>query len=702
MTRRGVAVRRLAGPLLGLVASLAGLSLLGSRLASGFEQKTVDARMRLRGPKQAAPEVVVCAIDAASIDRLGQWPWSRVVLADLVRRLEEGGARAVALDVVFSEPSRCGFHEDDALAAAIREAGNVVLGYYFSSEHGAAAPPERPLPVDAAVLPPGGFPELPSYAGLEANLPALEAAARGSGHFVVQPDADGTVRHYSLILSHDGRIWPSLALRAVQVFAGSPPIHVAPRPGGVPEIRLGDLRVPISERGELSIGYRAPFGRTFRYLSASEVLAGRAPPGSLSDKLVFVGATEPGIGDVRTSPLDLAVPGVEIHATVADNLIHRRFLRDGAPEAALGLLAVLTLGPLCGVIAALAPRPLAGAAAAAGILLLYAALTHVALAVADRHLFLFVPAATGLAATTAASVWRNVFSEAKAREIRRTFARFVSEAVVEEMLRDPERVRLGGEKRELTVLFADIRGFTALSERLPPERVVELLNGFLTPVTRILLERGGTLDKYMGDAVMAFFGAPVAQPDHARRACEAALAIRSETARLAEASRRAGEPALACGIGLNTGPMAVGNMGSTMIFDYTVVGDHVNLGSRLEALTRHYGVDVLVSEFTRRAAGDGFVFRELDRVRVRGRSEPVGVFELFGTGPMRPEDETFLDAFASGLSSWRAGDAEGAARLLRRAAALRPGDGPSERFLREIAEGRTPDAAMTDSPKPSP
>lgn len=626
-------VGRWTGPALGLAVSLGALALMRSTLGVGFEQRTVDSRLRIRGATGAASEVVVCAIDAESVDRLGQWPWPRTVLADLVRRLHAAGARVIAFDVVFSEPSRCGVGEDDALAAAIREAGNVVLGYYLTQEPG---PPEGsaeglPAPVEIAAIPPAGFPEVPSYSRVETNLPALAAAAAAQGHFVIRPDADGTVRHYAAIVLHRGDAFPGLALRAVQVSRGSPPIALRPHQGRVPRLSLGEEAIPVSERGELWINFPGPFRRSFRYVPVADVVEGRVDPSLFRDRLVFVGATETGIGDVRTTPFDLIAPGVEVHAAVADNLIHRRFLRDGAPQTMLGLVAALVLGPLCGAFATWPRRPGAGVAAVLLVLAGYVAAAQIALFAASTHLHLVGPVLAATGGFTLAVVWRNLFAEARSRQLRAIFGRLVSESVIEEVLRAPDAVRLGGEKREMTVLFSDIRGFTALAERLPPERVVEILNDFLGPMSRIVIERGGTLDKYMGDALMAFFGAPTLQPDHAARACETALAMRAALAELNAGWQARGLPSLTAGIGLNSGPMAVGYMGSEGRLDYTVIGDQVNLGSRLEGLTATYGVDVIVGESTRLAAGDRFEFRELDLVRVKGRSEPVRIYQLVGT-----------------------------------------------------------------------
>ncbi len=676
---------RLATLGLGLAAAAIVLPLFRSGVLHGVELKTMDARMRLRGAIPPTSEVVVVAVDARSVDRLGQWPWPRAVLADLVRRISSAGARTIALDMVFAEPSREGPTQDEELASALREAGSVVLGFFLTGEEGEPGLALEPPPgIELAVTPRGGFSEIPAWPGIEANLALLAGAAPAAGHFGVLPDADGTVRHYSLVARHRETFYPALALRAVQAYLGAPGLSLRPDRRGLPRLLVGELELPASERGELWVNFLGPYRRTFAYHPAADVLDGRVAAEAFDDKLVFVAATETGLSDLRTTPWDNVAPGVEVHATVADNLLRRRFIRDGAPETLLGMAAILLLGPAGGAFAAFSRRPARGALLAATAVAAYAGLTQLAFVRGSRHLELVAPLGALALGYTAAAVWRNVFAEARAREIRATFSRFVSPAVVEEMLRDPDRVRLGGEKRELTVLFADLRGFTTMSERLPPEQVGTLLNEFMTPMTQVLLDRGGTLDKYMGDAIMGFFGAPLAQPDHARRGCETALAMREALRRLNHGWAQRDLPRLALGIGLNSGPMAVGNMGSAMIFDYTVIGDEVNLGSRLEGLTRLYGVEAVASEATVAAAGPGFAFRELDRVRVKGRREPVRVFELAAPEDAAASDRAFTTDFAAGLAAWREGDFPRAERSFREAAARRPDDGPTRLYLERL------------------
>jgi adenylate cyclase len=682
---------RLAALALGAAASAAVAALELTGALDPLEAVVTDFQMRLRGPRPVDPRVAIVAVDEASIDALGRWPWPRACLAALVDRLAAAGARVVAFDVVLSEPTRsppgCDLAgEDAALAAAIARAGNVVLGYFFRREAprpstaGAAAGPEgfsppgcygAPAPAPAAlppadgllagrpfqvVLEPRGRPfPVPARPAIEPNLAAFAAAAAGEGFFSHER-RQGVQRHYELVNRYQGRYYPALALAATAAFADAP-LSLRPYQGRLPEVRLGEGRVPADEGGRLWLDYRGPAG-SFATHSAAAVLAGRVPPAALAGKLVFVGATETGIGDVAATPFGAEVPGVEIHATAADNLLGGRWLHDTAVQYGLSLVALLLAGPLVALLVTGVERHLAGSLLAIAAVAAWPALCHLAFRAAGWHLAALPPVLAGAVALVAVLRYQVGTVEARARFIRRAFQHYLSPAVVEEMLAEPDRdPALGGERREMTVLFSDIRGFTTFAETLDSEAVVRLLNEFFTPMTRLVLAEGGTLDKYMGDAMMAFFGAPLAQPDHARRACAAALAMRAELARLNErwrAERRFPEgAALGIGVGLNSGEMSVGNMGSDEVFDYTVIGDNVNLGSRIEGLNKLYGTEVLVSGATALRAGDGFLFREVDRVRVKGKTEAVALYELVAARPAPAGAEERAAAFAAALAAFR-------------------------------------------------
>lgn len=690
-------IARLWTPLaLGFAASLLALGLQAAGAFQRWELPAMDAVMALRGPAPPDPRVVICAVDAASIDRYGRWPWSRARMAEVVQRLAAEGARVIAFDVVFSEPSRSDeavdlTWEDDALAAALQRAGNVVLGYYFRRDGAAGDGTARPASpgADPANLtpsaveqvlgePPGGFTVLQREV-VEPNLDLFAAAAASQGFFSTEGRRGGVARHYELVVAHDGGYYPALALRAVALFTGQA-LRLEPAAGAVPRLRLGERPLATDERGSLWLDFRGPAG-SFPTYGAGHLLAGRTPPGAFDGRIVLFGSSEAGIGDLHATPFGGEVPGVEVHATAVDNLLTGRAVRDGALQGAMSLAALLLLGPLvAGVVAAIRRYGLA-VALAAGLVAAWPVAAYGAFRAAGWHLEIVAPAAAGLLALVAALAYRIGFADREARRIRETFSRYVSQAVVEEMLAHPERIRLGGERRELTVLFADIRGFTTLAEGLDPEAVARLLNRFFTPMTRRVLAAGGTLDKYMGDALMAFFGAPLPQDDHAARACRAALGLEAELARLNAAWQQAGGlpggAGLAIGVGLNSGDMVVGNLGSEEVFDYTVVGDNVNLGSRIEGLTRLYGTSILTTEATARAAGGAFLFREVDRVRVKGKKLPVTLCELVAEAPGDPRQRQRVLRFEAGLATYRERDFYRAQRLFESILEDLGDDGPA-------------------------
>jgi adenylate cyclase len=647
-----------------LVAALIGSFAL---LVRTPEELATDLMMRVRGKQRPDPRIVVCAVDGESVHQLGRWPWRRKRVAALIDRLKADGAKVIAMDVVFSDPSPRDADydlsaDDPVLAAAIEKANNVVLGYYFRRERidRNAETLEREVYNEVE----GESPPVPSRPGVEANLPLFAKAAINQGFFSYERES-GVLRHYALAIRYGKGYYPPLALRATELFLGGQGLALASR-SGVVEVKLADRRVLADEQGRLWVSYRGP-AKTFPTIPAWKVLAGKAAPGTFRDKLVFIGVTETGAGDVQSTPFGSEIPGVEVHANVADNLLTGRYIRDTGLLVGISLLAMALLALAVALFVLRTARHRVGAAAAALLVLGWPLLSYAAFLTRGWHLQVVAPVLAGVLALVLSLRVRVAAEEERAQRIRQTFEHYVSGPVVEEMIRHPERVKLGGERREMTVLFSDIRGFTSISETLDPEALVRLLNEFFTPMTRLVLENGGTLDKYMGDALMAFFGAPLAQPDHAARACRAALAMRDELVRLNEGWHRDGKLpphlTLGIGIGLNSGEMSVGNVGSEVVFGYTVIGDNVNLGSRIEGLNKDYGTQILVSEFTARAAGKDFLFCELDSVRVKGKQKPVGIHELLDAAPGSLEQAGRAALFTRGLAAYRAQDFAGAEAL---------------------------------------
>jgi len=450
------------------------------------------------------------------------------------------------------------------------------------------------------------------------------------------------------------------------------------------ELAFGSkLLVPTDARGLLQINYSGGHA-AFPHYSVADILEGRTAPGALSGKVVVVGVTAQGTFDQRITPVDKHAPGVETHANSVETMLSRKFLRRSASVRSLELLVLLVLALLFAWIFARVRVGLALPALFATAAALWVA--NLALFRAGYDVMAALPLIEIGSIFVLVTTYRYAIEERDRRALRKAFQLYLNPDVMDEMLRQPQKLQLGGEERELTVLFSDIRGFTAISEKLPPKALVHLLNEYLSPMTDIVFAKRGTLDKYIGDAVMAFFGAPVENPRHALHCCEAALDMVDELARLRQKWRVDNPeiPHLEIGIGVNSGKMVVGNMGSSQRFNYTVMGDNVNVASRLEGLNKVYGTDILMTEATLRAArawsGDVSV-RELDSVRVMGKEEPVRLFELRGIGPPPTEDLALLAGYARALELYRE-QRFSDARLEFESLSLRyPQDGPSRLFV---------------------
>jgi adenylate cyclase len=680
-------VRRIGAAL--LVAVL-GLYLIGNSLLDLVELKTYDLRLRVHPAPAGDPAVAIAAIDEKSLASFGRWPWSRATMARLVERLDVLGARVIAFDVFFSEAENHALleqiqrleHEqgynpasspyarmkhalaaDSSFARAITQSRRVVLPMVFlvSEEEArfqSAADRQRALatvePQAVKLIRDRGdghldFP-MPETTGLITNLPALTQAARATGHINIAPDRDGTVRWATLVLRYRNLFFPSADLQAVRLYLGDPALTLYAASYGITGIGLGNRTIPTDEFGRALINYRGP-ARSFPTVSVADILNGNTDATLIRDKIVLIGATAPGLGDVRNTPYSV-VPGVEIRANTIQNLLDGNFIHRPGWMFVFDVLLMVTLG---GLLILLLPR--LGLRMSA-VLTATLAVAYLLFAVIDFRLQLVwlnvvYPALLLLVLFVAATLVHYVSAERDKRQIKGAFQHYVPAAVVDQILRNIDDLGLGGEKRELSVLFCDIRGFTTMAESLPPETLVHLLNDYLTRMTEQVFHHDGLLDKYIGDAIMAVYGAPLPHPEHAKRACRTAVDMVRALHDLQPGWQQQGLPKLDLGIGINTGPMVVGNMGSTNRFDYTVIGDAVNLGSRIEALNKQYGTRILLSEFTYRQVKDEFPhLREVDVTTVRGRNEPVRLYEL-----LLPEDYphmNWLKEYARGYDLFRA------------------------------------------------
>lgn len=627
--------------------------------------------------------VAVVDIDEESIARLGQWPWPRTELAELTRRLGQAGASAVAYDVVFSEPDRTSpsaiaeryAHRGAALPEAFARlpshdallaesfAGVPVVTAFFLER----ARQGRDIEPKASFTLHGSLPvaHLESYPGALLPLPELEAAAAGNGFVTLENDADGIVRRVPLVALYRGTAYPALSLEAVRVAraAGSPNLlasdgggEATPSSAAAVAVRLDGIAIPVSDEGEMWVHYPAPGSRAIlpAWAIASGAMDDDALAQAVRGRIVFVGSTAAGLQDLVSTPLSSREGGVMVHAAAAEQILAGDFLER--PDWALGLELVLTL--LLGAgLALLLPRLGAakGALAALGGVGLVAAGSWLAFTQAHYLLdptYPILALAVVYAVQTVAVFYRE---ERQRRYIHAAFDRYLSPELVRQIAADPGRLELGGEEREMSVLMCDIRGFSRISERLSPREVIDFLIQFLTPMSEILLARRATLDKYIGDAILAFWNAPLDDPEHHANAARAALAMIAATGELNRTLP--GRPGtvwpgeVRIGIGLNAGLCCVGNMGSRQRLSYSLIGDTVNVASRLEGLTKLYGVPIVAGHALAEAL-DGFALLELDRVRLVGRDAPESIYALLGED--RADLEPLSRAHAAMLEAYRA------------------------------------------------
>lgn len=629
--------RRLLGLALTGVAALCAFDLLPISLIQTLDQSIYDTRLRLAS---SAPDdrVLIVDIDEASIARIGRWPWDRSRMGELVGTLvERGGARVVGIDIVFAEPQREA-DEDTALARRLRGLP-VVLGYYFTSDRGGRTSGALPPAVLSSQALAGLGTGITAWDGFGANLTSLQEAAAGGGFFNPLIDSDGTVRALPLLAEFRGGLYESFAVAVLRQWLGSASLQLS---GDALSLRgaRGSLRLPLSEALTVLVPFagrvadnRGPAPR-FAYVSAADVLDGRADWSRFKDRIVLIGTSAPGLTDLRATPVRAAFPGVEIHATMIAAALEsiEPGTAGGVPlksrsevSAGLGAVSALVIGGLLAL-----GLPALGALGAVTLSLVAALTLWGCAAIAWNNLGLAMPISAALALVITLLLLNltvGYFVEGRRRRaVAALFGEYVSPALVERMVRDPARFALAGsENRELTILFVDIRGFTRIAETMPPERLREYINAFLTGMTEVVHRYGGTVDKYIGDAVMAFWGAPLDDAQHADHAVAAALSMLEEVQRLNRGFEDKGLPLMRVGIGINTGEVRVGDMGSRLRRTYTVIGDAVNLASRFEALTKHYDASIIVGETTVELAR-GHRFAALGKAQVIGRNEPVMVY----------------------------------------------------------------------------
>jgi adenylate cyclase len=662
--------------------------------------KSFDLYQQLKPREYKPVPVRFIDLDDESLARLGQWPWPRTRVAALVERLKQAGAAAIALDIVFSEPDRTSPRQivelwpetpetetlrrtisvlpdhDEVLAQAIGDAKNVVVGFAATGEAGAGATPTLKAGMSWAGDSPMEF--VHDYAGAVVSLPGIDAAGTGTAALSMSSEHDGILRRLPLLINYNETLYPTLSAESLRVAQGaanylikssgaSGVISFGARTGII-AVRVGRFTVPTDNEGRVWL-YDSGLVPE-RRLAAWRVMAGEFEPGLIAGNIVVVGTSAAGLEDLHSTPLAATMSGSEAQLQVIEQMLTGEFLQR--PDWARG--AEMTMLVLIGLVVTIATARLGAGLSAtitAGMLAGGLGLSWYLYTNEGFLLDPIYPAVTSVTVYLGASLMAYLRTEHERKHIREAFSHYMSPVMVERLADHPDQLRLGGEIRELTLLFSDLRGFTSISEKYDAEQLTSLVNRFLTPMTEVTLNHGGTVDKYMGDAMMAFWNAPLDDADHARSAALAALELRQCLAPLnEELEAEARERGIAfiplkIGIGVNTGDACVGNMGSEQRFDYSALGDEVNLASRLEGMSKQYGVDIVISGSTRDHLPD-FTVLELDRVRVVGKTVPVTVHTLLSdeTLGQDPEFQAGRESHDAMLQAYRAQEWDRAAELV--------------------------------------
>ncbi len=658
--------RWLGMPLVVIMAVVALLiALMQPAFLENIERKTLDERFVLRGPIPHDPHIVILAIDNASVTEVGRWPWSRDKIAAIVDRvLGEYGAKALGFDIIFSEEQRNPLTESlrmmqqsqqvDPYAAQwlyqhqplgdvdrtletvfAKYHDRIVAGYFFYGSQEVATEAAKSKIEDemwiasasaySSKVAKGGEAMIPYVAAIEGNLQRFSSVVDAEGFFNFFPDQDGMVRKVPLMVQRDGLVLPNLGIQTLSIYLGHAPLSMTADVTGVTAVSVGSHRIPTDANGAMLLNHYGP-GMTFTHVAAADVLAGRADPALFKDALVLFGATAIGIVDMRPTPFDEKFPGVENHAAGINNILHDEALERPAWLEVNELAAVFLLSLLLGWAVRRRSALTQGAIVIIAPVLLACVSFY---AFTEYHLWVKVTyLVLGVLMTTMPTTLLEYVVEAGRRSfITDAFSRYLAPELVEDLAKNPDMLKLGGEERILTAFFSDIASFSTFSEKMTPTQLVAFLNEYLSAMSNIILARGGTIDKYEGDAVIAFFGAPLPMEDHAYQCTMAALEQQWALTEMREKWRAEGLPEVNIRIGLNSGPMVVGNMGAESRMNYTMMGDHVNLAARLEGVAKQYRVSILISGDTRDMIADRIFCRFVDRVRVVGRSTPVELMQ---------------------------------------------------------------------------
>ncbi|MDE3042541.1 MAG: adenylate/guanylate cyclase domain-containing protein [Nitrospirota bacterium] len=696
----------ISGALVGGTVCLLALALHWSGWLTIAELKTLDHRFhRYADSTKAGNDIVLVAVDEASLEAYGSWPWSRDRHGYVVHYLKQAGAKAVVFDILFLEPDSAAEEFDEVFAEEMRAAGNVYLPFLMQDQQEPSADStvslaglqelspdilkKATIALDDQEPQPTGT--LKTYADAKLPTPLFAQAAHGLGYINLTPDIDGTTRRLPLLARARNQTFLHITTAVARDLLTADRATLRRR-----ELQLGPMTIPLTPEHEMVIDWHGtlenrvypvyPIGAVLR--SYTDMQEGKPPlldPALFRDKIVFVATTAAGTYDLRVTPLSPFAPGVLIHMSALDNILRHRHLQPASCWMFAASTLILTLATAWAFM--LIQSQWVKAAVIGGLAIAYYGLAVHAFTSHGLWLDLAVPEGALAVSFAAASTVEYLTEGRHRRQLRTVFDKYMAAEVVDEIMRNPEAIRLGGERKELSVFFSDVAGFTSLSEQLDPETLVELLNKYLSAMTDIILRHRGNVNKYLGDGIMAIFGAPRGDPNHASLACFAALDSQSELARLREQWKAEGQPEISARIGINSGWLVVGNMGSQARMEYTVMGDTVNLASRLEGANKFYDTLILLGPRTYELAAQDIEAREVDLMRVKGKKEPVVVFELLARkGRLSAEQHRVMKTYSEGLEAYKRRDFKTAAAQFEAALALDPGDGPSRVYLERARE----------------
>ncbi len=724
-----------------LSAIIIVLSLLTSKIdptiLHTFELIFQDAHFKWRGPISPGPEVVIAAIDEKSIDDLGRWPWSRKTMANLVDKLVESEAKIIGFDVVFSSPenfpqkklienlenklkkNKIDFqnieeqlqeiknepHPDELFAKALRTSNRTVTGYFLSHNQAESKLIDEEVQKQSlknikpsrfrgflksnAELDLNTLPFRTVY-GIEANIEALSKKYKKAGFLSFDVEPDGTIRQLPLVVRSHRKLkgkslfFPPFSMRILENYLDGTMLFKV-NPMGVEKVLIDaedPIVIPVNDQGALSVNYLGP-QRTFPRYSISEILndSNSALSSQLKDKIVLIGATAKGLLDIRKTPFDPVMPGIEVHATIIDNILRRNFIYEPDWAELVEILFLILIG-IVSTLVYINIKPAQAPLFWIGISASLFGINHWFFTNKGFWLSNLYPQLEHLLISASLMVYRYTSDEKQKQYIRGIFGQYVTPKVIDNLIENPDDLKLGGEERELTAYFSDIAGFSTIAEKLTPTQFVSYLNEYLSEMTEILLKHDGTLDKYDGDAIKAFFGAPVYFENHAKRACWVGIEMQERLKELRVEWDKVGKPEFQTRIGINTGDMVIGNFGSEKRMNYGMNGDSVNLAARLEGVNKQYRTQSIISQSTYEQAKDFIEVRELDRIQVVGRKIPVVIYELIAKkGELSENFKKILPVFNQGLESYKNQQWQEAMDHFNQVLEIDPDDGPALTYL---------------------